>query len=463
MKCAGATQQETQTCDTEDDDNYEEESDSDNEDVDYEEEEEEEEDDSNDEYDEESDYEDEDEEDYEEYICEDEDEVECQSMLLNDNECEEADTVERCKASCGFCAAEEASEAYGVKQQISSWEMMEEWNELQLYMSRIEAGEIDDEIIRDDECRNHQDLCIKWAVDGECDIPAERNHMIAMCSPVCQTCHLESPCTQFIGAEDNRTPALQPGDLNKLFKRIATASDSFDRLQLEGIIKTDEIDNEDGEWVEWMKQYQPNVLGVDPWVVTLDNFVTAEEAKHLIGVGFELGYETSTFHSNGASKNAGVPYRTSKGIFYQWHGDNAAEQIMERIERVVGIPPIYAEDMQLLKYEEGEYYKYHHDYHAGHLQSPIGPRILTFFLYLNDVEEGGETKFEDLDNLTVTPKTGRVVIWPSVLDDDPLEIEGWTFHEAMPVIKGQKFGSNLWYHQYDFQTPHKLGCGEIQT
>eukprot|EP00957_Ditylum_brightwellii_P110281 8411336-Ditylum_brightwellii.AAC.1 len=127
--------------------------------------------------------------------------------------------------------------------------------------------------------------------------------MIAMCSPVCQTCHLESPCTQFIGAENSGAPALQPGDLNKLFKRIATASDSFDRLQLEGIIKADEIDTEDGEWVEWMKQYQPNVLEVDPWVVTLDNFVTAEEAQHLIGVGFDKGYETST-HYGGASKNA---------------------------------------------------------------------------------------------------------------------------------------------------------------
>lgn len=36
-----------------------------------------------------------------------------------------------------------------------------------------------------------------------------------------------------------------------------------------------------------------------------------------------------------------------------------------------------------------------------------GPRILTFFLYLSDVEEGGETGFPKM-NLQVTPKKGRV-------------------------------------------------------
>ena len=38
-----------------------------------------------------------------------------------------------------------------------------------------------------------------------------------------------------------------------------------------------------------------------------------------------------------------------------------------------------------------------------------GPRILTFFLYLSDVEEGGETVFTNL-GIKVKPKRGRALI-----------------------------------------------------
>ena len=69
--------------------------------------------------------------------------------------------------------------------------------------------------------------------------------------------------------------------------------------------------------------------------------------------------------------------------------------------------------------------------------------MLTVFLYLNDVEEGGETKFNRLDKV-VTPKRGRAVIWPSVQNMDPHTIDPRTSHEAMPVIKGIKYGANAW-------------------
>ena len=76
-----------------------------------------------------------------------------------------------------------------------------------------------------------------------------------------------------------------------------------------------------------------------------------------------------------------------------------------------------------------------------------GPRIYTFFLYLSDVEEGGETNFPRL-GLDVAPKKARfgptslgwpltqstiqgsALLWPSVLADQPTRQEPKTFHQV---------------------------------
>jgi prolyl 4-hydroxylase len=99
--------------------------------------------------------------------------------------------------------------------------------------------------------------------------------------------------------------------------------------------------------------------------------------------------------------------------------------------------------LQLLKYEETQFYESHHDYIDNHIDRPQGPRILTVFLYLNDVEAGGGTHFTDLD-ITVMPKRGRALIWPSVFDNDPRLKDARTHHEALPVEKGIKYGANAW-------------------
>ena len=86
-----------------------------------------------------------------------------------------------------------------------------------------------------------------------------------------------------------------------------------------------------------------------------------------------------------------------------------------------------------------------------------GVRILTLYLYLNDVEGGGGTHFDRLD-ITVMPKRGRAVLWPSVFNDQPHKKDGRTTHQALPVTQGIKYGANAWFHQRDFKTPNKQGC-----
>jgi hypothetical protein len=77
-------------------------------------------------------------------------------------------------------------------------------------------------------------------------------------------------------------------------------------------------------------------------------------------------------------------------------------------------------------------------YHVWHYESDNRQncqRLLTWMLYLNDVEEGGETEFL-YQHLRVKPKQGTLVIWPAAfththrgnppLTNNKYIVTGWT-------------------------------------
>ena len=67
-------------------------------------------------------------------------------------------------------------------------------------------------------------------------------------------------------------------------------------------------------------------------------------------------------------------------------------------------------------------------------------RFLSLFWYLNDVEEGGETRFTDL-NYHVKPKAGSLLIFPPM----------WMFpHAGLPVVSGPKYLLHSYLHFSDF-------------
>ena len=77
-------------------------------------------------------------------------------------------------------------------------------------------------------------------------------------------------------------------------------------------------------------------------------------------------------------------------------------------------------------------------YHLWHVEHNKGfqsePRAFVFSIYLNDVEEGGETEFLHFSK-RVKPKTGRIVIWPA----------GFPYvHRGNPPLSGEKYIITSW-------------------
>merc|ERR1712157_276895 len=96
-----------------------------------------------------------------------------------------------------------------------------------------------------------------------------------------------------------------------------------------------------------------------------------------------------------------------------------------------------------------------------HIKRQAGPRVLTFLLYLNDVDDGGGTQFsnciKDCDiRAIVNPKKGKGLLWHNVMLNDPNVIDEHTHHEASPVLKGVKYAANAWIHLRDFKTPFSI-------
>lgn len=207
--------------------------------------------------------------------------------------------------------------------------------------------------------------------------------------------------------------------------------------------------------------YKIEVLSRDPWVVIFDDFLTDAETKALITNVDEWEASTDTGATNEFGETGRVlsQGRTSSNAWCQWSCEDHPDvkSIVAKIENVTTIPKANYESFQILRYELGQKYVVHHDSSAEDNLLACGPRILTFFLYLSDVEEGGETSFPEL-NLQVKPKKGRAVLWPSVMDDDLTKIDMRTLHEAKSVIKGRKFAANSWIHLYDYNIPNLYGC-----
>ena len=83
-----------------------------------------------------------------------------------------------------------------------------------------------------------------------------------------------------------------------------------------------------------------------------------------------------------------------------------------------------------------------------------GARLKTALCYLNDVEEGGETKMTKL-NTTIKPKKGGMLVFQNTISLDNHDKHPLSEHAALPVIKGEKYAVNLWFRECSTQ---KLYC-----
>ena len=180
-----------------------------------------------------------------------------------------------------------------------------------------------------------------------------------------------------------------------------------------------------------------------------ENFLTELECDQLI-LMISRDLRPSTVADDGDNCLVN-DYRTSKTSDLNYFKDPFYLNIDKKISNLMNLEPFFGETMQAQKYEVDEYYKEHYDFFSpfNHEFKTycewMGQRTWTTMIYLNDVEEGGETYFKYL-NLKIKPKKGLLIAWNN------LYINGFpnykTMHEALPPKKGSKYIITKWWRSW---------------
>ncbi|SPQ94017.1 unnamed protein product (mitochondrion) [Plasmodiophora brassicae] len=201
---------------------------------------------------------------------------------------------------------------------------------------------------------------------------------------------------------------------------------------------------------------------VIPKVFVIENFLSADECDHIV----ELAIQSGQMKRSGV-KTTGelVPTRTSYQMWLKATETNIIENIFKRGYNLMQIPfgtdwNVYGEELQVLRYQVTQEYQPHEDFfkptdYPTYKAVQAGQnRYATLFLYLSDVDEGGETVFprahgtyvenacQHPEGVKVKAKKGRAALFFSMLPDGNLDTN--SLHGGCPVIEGTKWAANFW-------------------
>lgn len=212
-------------------------------------------------------------------------------------------------------------------------------------------------------------------------------------------------------------------------------------------------------WVE--------VVSWTPRAFYFHNFLTPKECDHIQQLATPKLRRSAVLHANGTLGDD--PIRTSWSTHIRRAKDETIRAIDLRVARWTHLPPEFAEDMQVLRYQPGQKYGAHWDeIDPATGQAFVGGgrtyRVATCLMYLADVEEGGETSFPrgkwideavqtagktysdcGAKGIAVHPKKGDAIFFHDMLPrGDKMDLH--SLHTACPVIKGEKWSATKWIH-----------------
>lgn len=174
--------------------------------------------------------------------------------------------------------------------------------------------------------------------------------------------------------------------------------------------------------------------------INIDNFISDNDCEYLINKYKDKASRSKTVD--------GIHDSRTSSTYFLPRSDEIVKSILEKVSKYLNIPETYIEDIQFLKYQKGEQYKYHNDYFPGN--NVKNQRVHTILIYLNTLEpeDGGETSFYH-HKLKITPKKGMGVWFRNMTEDRKLVTE--SLHSGEPIKTDiVKYALNVWTRESAF-------------
>lgn len=179
-------------------------------------------------------------------------------------------------------------------------------------------------------------------------------------------------------------------------------------------------------------------------IYRVHNFLTHDECISLIKE-MENDYIPSTVTNPNADK-----YDRTSSTCNMMLSNKLFNDLNEKIHEFIKIPIDQGETPQGQRYKVGQEFKEHTDYfhiseeyNKKHVEIN-GQRTWTFMIYLNNVDDGGSTKFTKI-NKEFFPSTGDALIWKNISPDG--KGNPYSLHCGSPVIKGEKIIITKWFRE----------------
>jgi|TARA_R110001599_G_scaffold5746_1_gene28656 prolyl 4-hydroxylase len=155
---------------------------------------------------------------------------------------------------------------------------------------------------------------------------------------------------------------------------------------------------------------------------------------------------TSTVFNEYDTHCNNINIRDSESMFFKLE-DPIINRIIKKCVGLTNKQFIHCEELQIVRYKSGGFYKPHQDVAPIIFGNNSNRRLYTILISLNDDYEGGETSFPNL-GIKYKLKKGSALFFHT-LDNYELETN-MALHSGEPVKSGEKWVCNLWVHKYPY-------------
>ena len=176
----------------------------------------------------------------------------------------------------------------------------------------------------------------------------------------------------------------------------------------------------------------------------LKNVLSKQECDHIRKIA-EPNLQPSTIGGDYEINNS---ERKSETAWIRASEDPIVDKLIRKCQSMTDRPFENYEDLQVLRYKPGGFYKPHQDTFC----EDKNRRMYTFIIALNDEYEGGETVFPNIKEHYRLEK-GDALFFNTLNNYECMTTKA--IHGGAPVKSGEKWVCNLWVHKYEYTGPTK--------